>query len=107
MAGIAAYSFINMNAVIEVDEIRKIVHPIPHRRFAAAEALAHGFQHGRSRPNLRVAVHAGLGRRNASKTRSLDRSMAIAAINPQACNVMLVAEWRGLRPGNSRIGHVG
>src|SRR4051812_39880312 len=39
-----------------------------------------------------MAVHAGLGRWNACKARSLDRCMAETAIDSQAGDVVLVAE---------------
>ena len=54
-----------------------------------------------------MAVHASLGRRNPGKTRGLDRSVAVSAINPQRGHMMLMAEWRRLWPGDAGIGHVG
>ena len=68
MAGVAPHSFINMNAVIEVDKIGKVIDTVPDERLAAAEALADRLEYRRIRPDLRMAVHAGLGRRDTGKT---------------------------------------
>src|SRR6266436_2205988 len=54
-----------------------------------------------------MAVHASLGRRNPGKTRGLDRSVAVPAINPQRRHMMLMAEWRRLWPGDAGIGYIG
>src|SRR5258705_9929746 len=54
-----------------------------------------------------MAVHASLGRWDSGKTRCLDRSVAIPAINSQRGHMMLMAEWRRLRPRDAGIGHVG
>ena len=102
VAGVAAHALVDVNAVIEINEIRQIVDPGPHQRLAAAETLAHRLQQRRSRPDLRVAVHAGFGRRNAGKAGSLDRSVAIAAIDAQARHVVLVAEGHRLRRAGLR-----
>jgi len=42
-----------------------------------------------------MAVDTGLGRRNSSKTRLLDRSVAIAAVDAQPGYVMLMAKCTG------------
>ena len=43
-------------------------------------------------PDLRMAVHAGLGRRNARVARLLHRGVAVLALQSQALHVVLVAE---------------
>src|ERR1700733_5214900 len=53
-----------------------------------------------------MAVHAGLGGRNAGETRSLNRRMAVAAVNAEPGDVMLMAEGNGLRPARSGVGNV-
>src|SRR5215472_3528184 len=107
VAGVAANPLGHVNAVIEIHKIRQIVHPIPHQRFTTAEAFAYGFEDWRRSPNLRVAVHAGLGRRESGEARLFDRGVAVAAINAQGSYVVLMAEGRRLRPHNPSIGHVG
>ncbi len=47
----------------------------PLNRFAAAKTLAHRFQHRTVRPDLRMAIHAGLGRRNARERALFDRGV--------------------------------
>ena len=68
---------------------------VPHRR-----------KHGSVGPDLRMAVHAGLGGRNAGKARILNRGVAIAAIQPQAGGVMLMAEWDRLLRSNVLRGYI-
>ena len=106
MAGIAAHALIDMNAVIEVNEIGKVVDPVPDKRFAAAETFADRFEHGGACPNLRMTIHAGSSGRNAGKARNFHRSMAIAAIDAESANVVLMTEGSGLRPGHSGVGHI-
>lgn len=97
----------HMDTVVEVDEIRKIVDPIPVQRHTARIALSYRFQHRAIGPDLRVACHAGLCRRHAREATFLDAGMAVATIQSQALDVMLVAEWNGLLCGDADIGHVG
>jgi len=107
MTGVATHSLINMNAVIEVDKIGKIIDAVPDERLATPEALPHRLEYRRIRPDLRMAVHAGLGRRNAGKTRGFDRGVAIAAINADGSHVVLMAERHRLRTDHAGIGHIG
>lgn len=53
-----------------------------------------------------MAVHAGFSWRNACEFGSLDGGMAVAAINSQAGNVVLMAEGRGLRLDYCRVGDI-
>ena len=107
VAGIAAHSLIDMNAVIEKDEVGELVHPRPLQRLARAVAGADGLKQLGVGPDLRVAVHASLGGRNAGEARSLNRGMAVAAVDPESGDVMLMAEGHGLRLPHSGIGNVG
>ena len=52
VTGIAADALIYMNAVVEINEVGQIVHPIPDQRLARPEALAHRLEQGRARPDL-------------------------------------------------------
>src|SRR5438034_3905339 len=88
VTGIAADALIYMNAVVEINKVGQIVHPIPDQRLARPEALAHRLEQGRARPDMRVAVHARLSRRNSGKARSLDRSVKVKAINAERNYVM-------------------
>src|SRR5262249_54788364 len=57
--------------------------------------------------DLRVAVHAGLGRRNAGEGGFLDRGMAVAAVDAVAGDVPLVAELNRLFARDVRFGDPG
>src|SRR5207302_1687710 len=103
----APHAFVHVDAVIEVDEFRKVVHPRPLQWPAGLEALAHGLEHRALGPDLRMAVHAGLGRRDPGEGRGFDRGVAVTAIEAFAAHVVLVAEGdrllaRGVRQGPVR-----
>src|SRR5579864_2337040 len=83
VAGGAADALGHVNAVIEIDEIRQRVDANPFERFIVAIAGAHRFEHGRVRPNLGVAGHAGLRRGDPRKRRFFDRCVTVAAIESQ------------------------
>jgi hypothetical protein len=65
MAGVATYTLADVNAVIKINEIRKIIHTIPDQRLSGAIAFADRFKQRCANPDLRVAVHTCLGRRNS------------------------------------------
>src|ERR1051326_2685200 len=77
----ASHAFVYMNAVIEIREVGDLVYTRPADRVAGTEAVAHGSQIRAVPKNFRMAVHAGLNGRNSRKGRSLDRCVAIAAID--------------------------
>jgi len=81
VAGVTSHSLCHMNAVIEKNEVGKLVHSRPLQRLARSVAGSDRLQQLGIGPDLRVAVHAGLGGRNTGKTRSLHRSMAVAAVD--------------------------
>src|SRR5580700_2279035 len=97
VTGIASNSLIDMNAVVEKDEVGELVYARPLQGLASAVAGAHWFQQLCVGPDLRMAVHASLSRGNAGEAGSLNRSVAIAAVDAQSGDVMLVAEGHGLR----------
>ena len=57
MTSRAANAFGDVNTVIEEDEIRQIIHPIPTKAGRSGHAVADGFEHGRFPPQLRMAGH--------------------------------------------------
>jgi hypothetical protein len=107
VTGVAADSFVDMNAVIEIDEVGQLVDACPLQRLAGFVAGADGLEELGVGPDLRVAVHARLGRRNASEARSLDRGVAVAAIDAESGDVVLMAERDGLRLADPGVGDVG
>src|SRR5436309_534453 len=103
----AADPLVDVDAVVEVDEIRQIVHARPLDRFAGAEALAYGLQKRAVGKNLRVAVHARLRRRNARERGILDRRVTVAAVEAVARDVAFVAELDRLLARDARLRHPG
>ncbi len=106
VTGIAADAFSDVNAVIEINEVRKLVDARPLQRFAGTVAGAHGLEQLGIGPDLRMTVHAGLGGRNAGKARCLHRSVAVTAIDAKSSDVMLMAERHRLRFANARVGDI-
>src|SRR5579883_1097736 len=92
----AADAFGDMDAVIEIDVVGETIDPGPAQRFPVSQALTYRREDRRIGPNLGMAGHAGFSRRNAGVLRRLNRRMAIAAVEPEAADMMLVAERDGL-----------
>ena len=96
VAGFTADALGDVDAVIEIHEVRQIVDADPVERLVVAEAGPHRLEVRAGVPDLRVAVDAGLGRRNARRRRHLNRRVAIAALDANAADMMLVAELHRL-----------
>ena len=92
----AADSLGDVNAVIEIDVTRQIGDPVPDDRLVVGQTLPHRSQQIRVGPNLGMAGHAGIGRRQAGVPRHFNRGVAESAIDPQAGDMMLVAEGNRL-----------
>ncbi len=71
----AADAFGDMDAVVEKDVVGERIDARPPDILVLGQALAHRRQHRRRGPELRMAGHAGLGRRHAGIARELDRGM--------------------------------
>ena len=98
VATLTADYLVDVDAVIEIHEVRQIVDPRPADRGVVAETGAHRLQRRTRQPDLRMAIHAGLGGRNVGETRSLHRGVAIAAIQAQTAHVVRMAERDRLFP---------
>ena len=81
-----------MNAVIEIGKIGEVVNPGPLDRLTGAPAFADRLEVRAVRPDLRMAVHAGLGRGDAGKCESLDCCVAITAVDAVIPHVVFMAE---------------
>ena len=92
----AADAFVDVDAVVEVHEIRQAVDAAPDDRRVRGVAGAHRLEHRGVGPDLCVAVHARLRRRDAGEVRGLDRGVAVAAVDAEARDVVLVAEGNRL-----------
>ena len=106
VAARTANSLMNVNAVIEVSELRQVVHAGPFQWLATAKAGAHRGQHRAVSPNLRMTIHADLRGRHARKRRSFNCRVTVTAIQAEAADVMFVAEWNRLRLCYTYIGKV-
>ena len=96
MTGRATHAFIDMNRVIEISEVRQVVHPHPLQRLARLETGAHRFEIRAVGPNLLVTVHADRGRGHARRSRRLNRRMTIPAIDAVVAHVVFVTELNRL-----------
>ena len=85
-----------MDRVIEIGEVRQIVHANPFQRLAVFEAVAHWLQIRAIGPNLLVAIHADRGCRHAGRCRCLHTRMAITAIDAVIADVMFMTELNWL-----------
>ena len=92
-----------MNAVVEINKIWQVVDSRPLERLASAEAGTDRLQKLRIRPNLRMAAHARLRGGKSGEGGSLNRSVAVAAIDAIVGNVVLVAERNRLVAGYIHI----
>src|SRR5579863_2655185 len=81
MAGGTSDALPDMDAVIEIHELRQRIHAHPRNRNVVSIAGADRFEHVRIGPDLRMAGHTGFGRRETSKRRLLDGCMAVAAVD--------------------------
>jgi hypothetical protein len=106
VAGCATDPFFHVDTVVEVDKVGQIVDARPVERLVVAETGAHWLENRSIGPNLRMAIHAGLGGRNVGKCRLFDRRVAVAAVDAFAADMMLVAELNGLLDEHALIGVV-
>ena len=83
VTGFATDSLMDMDTVVEIDEVRRVVDAYPFKRPIVAKAGANRFERRAIGPNLFVAVHAHFGRRNSRKRRYLDLGVAVPAVDPQ------------------------
>jgi hypothetical protein len=85
--------------MVEVDEIRKIVDPIPSNWSFAFPTVYDSLECRCTDPYLRMAGHAGFGRGNISRCCDLYRGVAIATIKTEFTRMKAVFEidWLGNR----------
>src|ERR1700675_4704551 len=88
----ATNSLAHMNAVVEVYKVRQSIHACPGDRLVIAIAGAHRLEHCRIRPDLRMAGHAYLRRRNTRARRFLHGRGAMTAIDSRCAGVMLATD---------------
>ena len=97
MAGGAADALRHVDRVVEVDEVGEVVDAVPDERPPRPEALAHRLEHRGVFPDDLVAVVAGRRRGDAGEGRRLDAGVAVAAVDAEPGDVVVVAEGDELR----------
>ena len=100
-----ALALVHVDAVVEVGEVGQIVDARPLDRPAGTEAVAHRLEERAVGEDLRMTVHAGLGRRNARERRLFHRRVTVAAVDAVAGDVAFVAELDRLLARGARFGH--
>ena len=88
----------HVDRVVEVHELRQIVHPRPHDGPPLRPTPAHRLQKRAVPPYDAVARHARLRRRNPRVRRGLHARVAVAAVQPQLAHVVPMAELHRLLP---------
>lgn len=106
MACGTTHAFLNVNRVIEVSKISKVVNARPADRRAVLKTISNRLEDVARSPDLGVTVHADRGRWDASKRRRLNRRMTVAAINAEPGHVVLMAKRYGLRPRHILISDI-
>ncbi len=96
VAGRATDALCYVNAVIEICIFRQIVNAFPFDRLIIAIAFAYNLKIWTIRPDLAVAVHTCLRRWHSRRCSSLDRLVAIAAIDAVVADVVLMAKLNRL-----------
>lgn len=102
----AANAFIDMNAVIEIDEIRQMVHPDPLDGFIASIALTDWLKVGGSAEQNRMAVHTNLRWGNPCIRGGFHARVAVSAVDPVVADMVFVAKLHRLRLRDELTGHV-
>ena len=96
----AANTFIDVNAVVEINVIGKPVDLCPLNRAIGPVTLPHGLEIAHIAEKYRVAVHAGFCWRNAGVSGSFHARVTIAAVDAIISHMMLVAELYWVAPDN-------
>lgn len=96
MTGETTYTSANVDAVIEIGKVRKIVHAHPLHRFLAFPAGANRRKLFTLRLHYCVAVHTSLCGGNIGIGRSLNCCVTVAAIDSKITRVQLMTIWNGL-----------
>jgi hypothetical protein len=89
----------DVDGVIEIHVVRQLVDSMPDERPIGCETVTHRREDRCVGPDLRMAGHAGISRRHACIAGCFDCGVTEATVDPQATDVMAVAEWNGLLDG--------
>lgn len=103
VAGYAGHALGDVNAVVEVNVIRKVVHFDPFHGLAGLHAFADGREHRRVGKNLRMTLHACRGRRDAGESTFFDAGVTETAVDTDAADVMFMTKRHALFAGNADL----
>ena len=92
VAGLAADALLHVDAVVEVDEVRQVVHAHPVQRLVVAEAGAHRLEDRLGVEQLPSGSSCTSWSAECRERRRLDRRVAVAAIDAVVGHVVQVAE---------------
>lgn len=104
VARFAAHALAHMNRMIEVHEVRQVVHAAPYDGFAFEPASANEFELGAPASDLRVTAHACGRFRHPGKTRAGCVVVAIQTIDSVVLDVMTVIELNRLVERSPDVG---
>jgi hypothetical protein len=103
----ATDAFIDVNAVIEINVVRKAMHSDPLDGLIGAITFANWLKISDVVEEHGMAIHAGFRRRDASEGGILDARVTVTTIDAIVSDVMLVAELNRLIASHPLIGDVG
>jgi hypothetical protein len=103
----AAHAFIDVDAVVEINVIGEPVHAHPLDGFVGAVTFAHWLQVTGGVEQHGMAIHAGLGGRNAGGRGGFDAGMTVAAIDAVIADMVFVAELDRLLAHHVLVRQVG
>jgi hypothetical protein len=92
----AAHAFVDMNAVVEIDEICKAMNLHPLDGLVGAIALPHGLEVIRIVEKHRVAVHAGFCGGDSRDGGCFHARVTISAVDTIVADMVFVAKLHGL-----------
>jgi len=101
-----ADTFVDVNAVIEIDEIGEAMHSHPLDGFVGTEAFAHRLEIADIVEKHGMTIHAGLGWRNSRGGRRLHTGVTVPAVDSVVAHVVLMTKLDGLRAHYVLIGQV-
>src|SRR6185312_356268 len=96
VAGFATYALLDVDRVIEVDVVGKVIDLLPLDGLVRRIAVADGFESRTVDPDFGVAVHTSLSGRHHGVRGIFDAGVAVSAIDPHGTDVMGVTERDGL-----------
>jgi hypothetical protein len=92
VANPARNAFVNVPAMIEVNEIGNVINTVPDERRVCSIAVAHRLEHLGLVPNNLVTFHTGFRRRDSGERTMHGACMAKTAIDAEDFGVMFMTE---------------